>query len=151
MKIDASTFKIKFKDKIPCENETKLAQILVNSMAFLQEINKELLELPIEEINKKRKELEEEFLGLSRDYSDLFKDYAKIRMQANELYSRNRTVALSMGVLRLNLITLKDQGIDIPLPYSYDEAIKKVEYYIYRYLTKKEDERLIEQIVFKER
>ena len=151
MKIDASTFRVKLKKKIPCENESKLAQILVNNMAFLDEITEEVLNIPLEEIKEKKKLLEEEFMGLSREYSDLFRDYAKIRMKANELYSRNRTVALTMSVLRLNLMTLRDQGIEISLPYSYDEAIKKVEYFIYRYITKKEDKRLVEQVVFKER
>ncbi|MHA1687133.1 MAG: hypothetical protein ACTSYD_12145 [Candidatus Heimdallarchaeaceae archaeon] len=157
MKIDATMFKLKFKEKIPVEDESKFANILVTNMAYLDVITHDVVNWTLEDIETKRKEIEEVFVGLSKRYSDLFKEYAKIRLKANELYTRNRTVALTMGVLRLKLMTLRDQGIELPIEEGYDKAIEKVEYFIYRYLTKKEDERLkeddklIDQVVFPER
>ena len=66
-----------------------------------------------------------------------------------QLYERNRTVALTMGILRQRLIQLKDKNVDLPL--EYEQAIVTIENFIYRYLTKKQDKRLVEQIVFDER
>lgn len=157
MKIDASLIKLKLKDKIPVEDEKKFEAMLVNIIPHLHAITEELTSQKIEDLKQKRKELESTFLNLSNRYSDLFKEYAKIKLKANELYSRNRTVALTMGVLRLKLMTFRDQGVELPIEEGYEQAIEKVEYFIYRYLTKKEDERLkeedklIDQIVFQER
>ena len=54
-----------------------------------------------------------------------------------------------MGLLRLKLIELRETGKDLSL--DYDEAIEQVEYFIHRYLTKKQDKRLVEQVVFDEK
>ena len=54
-----------------------------------------------------------------------------------------------MGLLRQKLLNLKESGIDLPL--DYDESIENIEHFIYRYLTKKQDKRLVEQVVFDER
>jgi len=149
MKIGTTMFSVKFKEKIPCQNETVLASDLAYYLYFLDVIPKELAEWNLENIYSQRAVDEEEFNSKSKVYSSLFQEYALIRLKANELYERNRTVALTMGLLRQELIQLKEEGIDLPL--DYDEAIERVEYFIYRYLTKKQDDRLVEQIVFDER
>jgi hypothetical protein len=42
----------------------------------------------------------------------------------------------------------KEKELEIPL--DLEKAIETVEYFIYRYITKKQDDRLVEQIVFEE-
>ena len=149
MKIGTTMFTLKFKEKIPCQNETILASDLAYYLYFLDVIPKELSEWNLDDIYTKRAEDEQEFTSKSKVYSNLFQEYALIRLKANELYERNRTVALTMGLLRQKFIELKEKGIDLPI--NYNEAIERVEYFIYRYLTKKQDDRLVEQIVFDER
>ena len=149
MKIGTTMFTVKFKEKIPCQNETVLASDLAYYLYYLDVIPKELSEWNLEDIHTKRTEDEHEFNSRSKVYSNLFQEYALIRLKANELYERNRTVALTMGLLRQKLIQLKEEGHELGL--NYDEAIEKVEHFIYRYLTKKQDDRLVEQIVFDER
>ena len=149
MKIGTTMYTVKFKDKIPCDDEDILASDLAYYLYYLDSIPEELSEWSPEDLSKKRSEDEEVFNNLSKEYSDLFKDYALIRLKANELYERNRTVALTMGILRQKLIQLKNSGGELPI--QYDESIEKVEYFIYRYLTKKQDKRLVEQVVFEER
>jgi len=142
-------FTVKFKDKIPCENEIILASDLAYYLYYLHEIPEELSDWQLDDINKKRTEDEDVFTNLSKKYSDMFKEYALIKMKANELYERNRVVALTMGLVRQKLINMKETGVEVPL--NYDVAIAKIEHFIYRYLTKKQDERLVEQIVFDEK
>ncbi len=149
MKIGTTVFTLKFKDKIPCQNETILASDLAYYLYYLDVIPKELVEWKLDEIYKKRAEDEAEFNAKSKVYSKLFQEYALIRLKANELYERNRTVALTMGILRQELIQLKEEGKDLPI--EYDKAIERIEYFIYRYITKKQDDRLVDQIVFDER
>jgi len=149
MKIGTTMFSVKFKDKIPCEDEAKLASDLAYYLYYLKEIPDELAEWDMEEINKRREDEEVIFNEMSKKYSNLFKEYALIKLKANELYERNRTVALTMGILRQRLMQLRDSGVELPL--DYDQAITAIENFIYRYLTKKQDKRLVEQIVFDER
>ena len=149
MKIGTTMFTLKFKDKIPCENEIILASDLAYYLYYLHEIPEELSEWQLEDLNEKRHEDEKIFTDLSKKYSDLFKEYALIKLKANELYERNRVVALTMGLVRQKLMNMKETGIEAPL--DYDIAIAKIEHFIYRYLTKRQDERLVEQIVFNEK
>ena len=149
MKIGTTMFTVKFKDKIPCENELILASDLAYYLYYLHEIPEELPGWQIDDLNKTRQEDEEVFTELSKKYSDLFKEYALIRLKANELYERNRTIALTIGLVRLKLINMKESGVEAPL--DYDVAIAKIEHFIYRYLTKQQDKRLVEQIVFDEK
>ncbi len=149
MKIGTTMYSVKFKEKIPCQNETVLASDLAYYLYYLDVIPKELADWDLENIYTKRTEDEQEFNSKSKVYSSLFQEYALIRLKANELYERNRVVALTMGLLRHKLIELKEEGVELPI--DYDEAIERVEYFIYRYLTKKQDDRLVEQIVFDER
>ncbi len=149
MKIGTTMFTVKFKDKIPCENEIILASDLAYYLYYLKEIPEELPGWQIDDLNKKREEDEEIFTELSKKYSDLFKEYALIKLKANELYERNRVIALTVGLVRQRLIAMKEDGIEAPL--DYDIAVAKIEHFIYRYLTKQQDERLVEQIVFDEK
>ncbi|MCE7743276.1 MAG: hypothetical protein GOP50_12570 [Candidatus Heimdallarchaeota archaeon] len=149
MKIGTTMYKVKLKDKIPCDDESILASDLAYYLYYLEVIPEELAEWTMEDVSNKRAEDEEIFTELSKEYSGLFQDYALIRLKANELYERNRVIALTLGILRLKLIQLKESGRELPI--DYDEAIEKVEYFIYRYLTKKQDKRLVEQVVFEER
>ncbi len=149
MKINTTRFNIKFKDKIPCEDENILASDLAYYLYYLEIIPDELTDWDMNDLSNKRAEDEKIFQELSREYSSLFQEYALIRLKANELYERNRTVALTLSLLRQRLIHLKESGRELPL--NYDESIEKVEYFIYRYLTKKQDKRLVEQVVFDER
>ncbi|MHA1199128.1 MAG: hypothetical protein ACTSQF_07245 [Candidatus Heimdallarchaeaceae archaeon] len=149
MKIGTTMYNVKLKDKIPCKDESVLASDLAYYLYYLEEIPEELAEWTMEDVSNKRSEDEEIFTELSRDYSGLFQEYALIRLKANELYERNRVVALTMGIFRQKLIQMKESSIDSPI--NYDELIEKVEYFIYRYLTKKQDKRLVEQVVFDER
>ena len=149
MKIGTTMYTIKLKDKIPCEDESVLASDLAYYLYYLDVIPEELVSWTLEDLSNKRKEDEDIFKELSKDYSSLFKEYALIRLKANELYERNRVVALTMGLLRQKLIELKSSGRELPL--DCDDSIEKVEYFIYRYLTKKQDKRLVEQVVFDER
>ncbi len=149
MKIGTTMFTVKFKDKIPCDNEIILASDLAYYLYYLHEIPEELSSWKLDDLNEKRNEDEKIFTEMSKKYSDLFKEYALIKMKANELYERNRVVALTMGLVRQKLINMKETGKYAPL--DYDVAIAKIEHFIYRYLTKKQDERLVEQIVFDEK
>ncbi|OLS30590.1 MAG: hypothetical protein HeimAB125_18660 [Candidatus Heimdallarchaeota archaeon AB_125] len=149
MKIGTTQFTIKFKDRIPCSDEDILASDLAYYLYYLDLIPEELSDWKIENLNTKRKSDEEIFTELSKKYSNLFQTYALIRLKANELYEGNRVIALTMGLLRQKLLNLKESGIDLPL--DYDESIEHIEHFIYRYLTKKQDKRLVEQVVFDER
>ena len=149
MKIGTTMYTIKFKDKVPCEDESILASDLAYYLYFLDVIPDELVDWNLGDLSNKRAEEERVFNELSHKYSNLFKEYALIKLKANELYERNRVVALTMGLLRQKLIELKTRGIELPL--NYDDSIELVEYFIYRYLTKKQDKRLVEQVVFEER
>ncbi len=148
MKIATTMFTVKFKEKIPCENESILSSDLAYYLYYLDVIPDELAEWKLEDINEKKNKDEKEFTEISNNYSALFQEYALIRLKANELYERNRTVALTLGILRQRLIHLKESGQEIPL--DLEKAIETVEYFIYRYITKKQDDRLVEQIVFEE-
>lgn len=103
----------------------------------------------MEDLNVRRKEDEDIFNVLSKEYSNLFRRYALIRLKANELYEGNRVIALTIGLVRLKIIQFKESDIGFPL--DYDESIEQLEYFIYRYLTKKQDKRLVEQVVFDEK
>lgn len=148
MKIATTMFTVKFKEKIPCENESILSSDLAYYLYYLDVIPDELAEWKLEDINEKKNKDEKEFTEISNNYSALFQEYALIRLKANELYERNRTVALTLSTLRQKLIRLKESGKEIPL--DLEKAIESVEYFIYRYITKKQDDRLVEQIVFEE-
>ena len=149
MKIGTTQFTVKFKDKIPCDDEELLASDLAYYLYYLELIPEELSDWNMDDLNSKRKDDEEVFTELSREYSNLFKTYALIRLKANELYEGNRVIALTMGLLRQKLLQLKESGVELPL--DYDESVEHVEHFIYRYLTKKQDKRLVEQVVFDER
>ena len=149
MKIGTTMFTVKFKEKIPCDDEAILASDLAYYLYFLDLIPEELADWNMNDLSAKRTKDEEIFNELSKEYSDLFKEYALIRLKANELYERNRTVALTMGLLRQRLLQMKENGMQLSI--NYDESIEKIEYFIYRYLTKKQDKRLVEQVVFEER
>ena len=103
----------------------------------------------MEDLNVRRKEDEEIFNVLSKEYSNLFRRYALIRLKANELYEGNRVIALTIGLVRLKIIQFKESNIGFSL--DYDKSIEQLEYFIYRYLTKKQDKRLVEQVVFYEK
>ena len=148
MKIATTMFTVKFKEKIPCENESILSSDLAYYLYYLDVIPDELVEWKLEDINEKKNKDEKEFTEISNNYSALFQEYALIRLKANELYERNRTVALSLSTLRQKLIRLKKSGKEIPL--DLEKAIESVEYFIHRYITKKQDDSLVEQIVFEE-
>ncbi len=148
MKIGTTMYSVKFKNKIPCENEMILASDLAYYLYYLDVIPDELAEWKIEDINDKKNKDEKEFTEISKNYSTLFQEYALIRLKANELYERNRVVALTLGILRQKLLKYKEAGRDVPL--DLEKAIETVEYFIYRYITKKQDDRLVEQIVFEE-
>ncbi len=148
MKIGTTMYTVKFKNKIPCENEMILASDLAYYLYYLDVIPDELAEWKIEDINDKKNKDEKEFTEISKNYSTLFQEYALIRLKANELYERNRVVALTLGILRQKLLKYKEAGRDVPL--DLEKAIETVEYFIYRYITKKQDDRLVEQIVFEE-
>ncbi len=149
MKIGTTMFTIKFKDKIPCENEAVMSSDLAYYLHYLEEIPDELINWKIEDLDGKRETEEVIFTKLSREYSNLFKEYALIKLKANELYQRNRTIALTAGILRQKLLSIKNHGT--PINIDVDESIEIVENFIYRYITKKQDDRLIEQIVFEEK
>ncbi|MHA1223940.1 MAG: hypothetical protein ACTSSG_04205 [Candidatus Heimdallarchaeaceae archaeon] len=149
MKIGTTMFTVKFKEKIPCENETILASDLAYYLYYLDIITEEVISWTFDDIFQKKQEIENEFEEINKEYSKLFQEYALIRLKANELYERNRTVALTMGILRQKLIQLKKDQVDLPL--DYDKAIEKVGDFIYRYITKKQDDRLVEQVVFEEK
>jgi len=103
----------------------------------------------MEDLNVRRKEDEDIFNVLSKEYSNLFRRYALIRLKANELYEGNRVIALTIGLVRLKIIQFKESNIGFSL--DYDKSIEQLEYFIYRYLTKKQDKRLVEQVVFDEK
>ncbi len=149
MKIATTQFNVKFKDKIPCGDEEILASDLAYYLYYLDSIPEKISDWNMADLKVQRKEDEDIFNVLSKEYSNLFRRYALIRLKANELYEGNRVIALTMGLLRLKLIQFKDSDIDFPL--DYDKAIEQVEYFIYRYLTKKQDKRLVEQVVFDEK
>lgn len=149
MKIGTTMFNIKFKDKIPCENEAVMASDLAYYLHYLEEIPDELINWSIEDLNAKRETDEVIFTKLSHEYSDLFKEYALIKLKANELYQRNRIVALTAGIIRQKLLNIKEHRI--PFNLDVNDAIEVVENFIYRYITKKQDDRLVEQIVFEEK
>ncbi|MHA1552544.1 MAG: hypothetical protein ACTSQC_11430 [Candidatus Heimdallarchaeaceae archaeon] len=148
MKIGTTMFTVKFKDKIPCENEQILSSDLAYYLYYLDVIPDELAEWKIEAIKEKKNKDEKEFTEISKNYSTLFQEYALIRLKANELYERNRVIALTLGILRQKLMLYKEKELEIPL--DLEKAIETVEYFIYRYITKKQDDRLVEQIVFEE-
>ena len=148
MKIGTTMYSVKFKNRIPCENEMILASDLAYYLYYLDVIPDELAKWKIEDINDKKNKDEKEFTEISKNYSTLFQEYALIRLKANELYERNRVVALTLGILRQKLLKHKEAGRDVPL--DLEKAIETVEYFIYRYITKKQDDRLVEQIVFEE-
>ncbi|MHA1224689.1 MAG: hypothetical protein ACTSP3_15810 [Candidatus Heimdallarchaeaceae archaeon] len=149
MKIGTTMFTVKFKEKIPCENETILASDLAYYLYYLDVITEEVISWTFDDIFQKKQEIENEFEEINKEYSKLFQEYALIRLKANELYERNRTIALTMGILRQKLIQLKKDQVNLPL--DYDKAIEKVGDFIYRYITKKQDDRLVEQVVFEEK
>ena len=148
MKIGTTMFSIKFKDKIPCDDEAILSSDLAYYLYYLDVIPNELSEWKLGDIEDKKNKDEIEFTDISKNYSSLFQEYALIRLKANELYERNRTIALTLGILRQKLLHIKNEGIEVSL--DIDKAIQKVENFIYRYLTKKQDKRLVEQVVFNE-
>ena len=148
MKIGTTMYTVKFKDKIPCENEQILSSDLAYYLYYLDVIPDELAEWKIEDINEKKIKDETKFTEISKNYSTLFQEYALIRLKANELYERNRVIALTLGILRQKLMLFKEKGLEIPL--DLEKAIETVEYFIYRYITKKQDDRLVEQIIFEE-
>jgi FtsZ-binding cell division protein ZapB len=148
MKIGTTMYTVKFKNKIPCENEMIFASDLAYYLYYLDVIPNELAEWEIEDIKEKKNKDEKEFTEISKNYSTLFQEYALIRLKANELYERNRVVALTLGILRQKLLQYKEAGRAVPL--DLEKAIETVEYFIYRYITKKQDDRLVEQIVFEE-
>ncbi len=148
MKIGTTMYTVKFKDKIPCENEQILSSDLAYYLYYLDVIPDELAEWKIEDIKEKKNKDEKEFTEISKNYSTLFQEYALIRLKANELYERNRVIALTLGILRQKLLLFKESDREIPL--DLEKAIETVEYFIYRYITKKQDDRLVEQIVFEE-
>ncbi|MHA1203112.1 MAG: hypothetical protein ACTSQ4_11415 [Candidatus Heimdallarchaeaceae archaeon] len=148
MKIGTTMYTVKFKNKIPCENEMILASDLAYYLYYLDIIPDELAEWEIKDINEKKNKDEKEFTEISKNYSTLFQEYALIRLKANELYERNRVVALTLSILRQKLLKHKEADRDVPL--DLEKAIETVEYFIYRYITKKQDDRLVEQIVFEE-
>ena len=141
-------YTVKFKDKMPCENEQILSSDLAYYLYYLDVIPDELAEWKIEDIKEKKNKDEIEFKEISKNYSTLFQEYALIRLKANELYERNRVIALTLGILRQKLMLFKESEREIPL--DLEKAIETVEYFIYRYITKKQDDRLVEQIVFEE-
>ncbi|MHA1827286.1 MAG: hypothetical protein ACTSX6_01425 [Candidatus Heimdallarchaeaceae archaeon] len=149
MKIGTTMFTVKFKEKIPCENETILASDLAYYLYYLDVITEEVISWTFDDIFQKKQEIENKFEEINKEYSKLFQEYALIRLKANELYERNRTIALTMGILRQKLIQLKKDQVNLPL--DYDKAIEKVGDFIYRYITKKQDDRLVEQVVFEEK
>ncbi|MHA1347542.1 MAG: hypothetical protein ACTSVO_00275 [Candidatus Heimdallarchaeaceae archaeon] len=146
MRIGTTMYSVKFKEKIPCENESILSSDLAYYLYYLDAIPDELTEWNIEDINDKKNKDESEFTKLSKEYSSLFQEYVLIRLKANELYVRNRTVALTLSKLRHKLIQMKEDAIEID--FDLDKSIETVENFIYRYLTRKQDSRLVEQIVF---
>ena len=148
MKIRTTMYTVKFKNKIPCENEQILSSDLAYYLYYLDIIPDELAEWKIEDINEKKNKDETEFTEISKNYSTLFQEYALIRLKANELYERNRVIALTLGILRQKLMLFKEKELEIPL--DLEKAIETIEYFIYRYITKKQDDRLVEQIVFEE-
>ncbi|MBY9001880.1 MAG: hypothetical protein KGD64_13255, partial [Candidatus Heimdallarchaeota archaeon] len=77
----ATIFTVKFKDKIPCENETILSSDLAYYLYYLDVIPDELIDWKIEDINNKKNKDEMEFTEISQDYSKLFKEYALIRLK----------------------------------------------------------------------
>ena len=91
MKIGTTMYTVKLKDKVPCEDESILASDLAYYLYYLDVIPEELVSWSLEDISNKRKEDEDIFKELSRDYSSLFKEYALIRLKANELYE-NKTI-----------------------------------------------------------
>ena len=148
MKIGTTMYTVKFKDKIPCENEQVLSSDLAYYLYYLDVIPDELAEWKIEDVKENKNKDEKEFTEISKNYSTLFQEYALIRLKANELYERNRVIALTLGILRQKLLLFKESDREIPL--DLEKAIETVEYFIYRYITKKQDDRLVEQIVFEE-
>ena len=80
MKIGTTMYTVKFKDKIPCQNETVLASDLAYYLYYLDNIPEELSEWNLEDIHTKRKEDEEEFNSKSKIYSNLF----KLRLTTNK-------------------------------------------------------------------
>ena len=118
MKIGTTMFSVKFKDKMPCENETVIASDLAYYLYYLDIIPKELSDWKLDDIIEHKKRDEEEFNEISKGYSNLFQEYALIRLKANELYERNRVIALTMGLLRQKLMQLKEDGADIGLNLS---------------------------------
>lgn len=149
MKIATTQFNVKFKEKIPCEDVGVLASDLAYYLYYLDSIPEEFNDWNMEDFNVGRKEDEDIFNVLSKEYSNLFRRYALIRLKANELYEGNRVIALTIGLVRLKIIQFKESGIDFTL--DYDKSIEQLEYFIYRYLTKKQDKRLVEQVVFDEK
>ena len=141
-------FTVKFKDKMPCENKQILSSDLAYYLYYLDVIPDELAEWKLDDIKEKKNKDETEFTEISKNYSTLFQEYALIRLKANELYERNRVIALTLGILRQKLLLFKESGREIPI--DLEKAIETVEYFIYRYITKKQDDRLVEQIVFEE-
>ncbi len=146
MRIKGTIFNTKFKQKIPCSDEKKLASLLSYNLNFLGEIDEKIVNKNLEELESQRKEFEESFNSLHENFSELLGESAKIRFRANEKYDNNRVIALTTGLLKQKLSYMKRDDIDLPL--DYDEAIKFLEYFIYRYITKKQDKRLVEQIPF---
>ena len=149
MKIATTQYNVKFKDKIPCGDEGILASDLAYYLYYLDSIPEKIIDWNMEDLNVRRKEDEEIFNVLSKEYSNLFRRYALIRLKANELYEGNRVIALTIGLVRLKIIQFKESNIGFSL--DYDKSIEQLEYYIYRYLTKKQDKRLVEQVVFDEK
>ncbi|MHA1302649.1 MAG: hypothetical protein ACTSQE_05830 [Candidatus Heimdallarchaeaceae archaeon] len=148
MKITIEQFKLKFKHKIPIDDEDQFASNLIYYFPFFDKLSEEQVNLTLEEIEEKTKIADKEFEGIKNEYSNLLGEIAKIRFTANELYSQNRVIALTTGLLRHKIMDLHEQGVE--LPFDYDETIKFVENFIHRYITKKEDECLVEQVRFKE-
>ncbi|MHA1416903.1 MAG: hypothetical protein K9W45_00340 [Candidatus Heimdallarchaeum aukensis] len=148
MKLNITQFKIKFKDKIEIENEEKFADNIIYYYPFFQSLDKNELEKSLQSIREEKKVLEKKFKKIKEEFSDILGEIAKIRFTANELYNQNRVIALTTGLLRHKLIDLHNNNVE--LPFDYEETLKFVEHFIYRYLTKKEDKRLVAQLPFKE-
>ncbi|UJG43848.1 MAG: hypothetical protein K9W46_01360 [Candidatus Heimdallarchaeum endolithica] len=148
MKLNITQFKIRFKEKIEIENEEKFADNIIYYYPFFQSLEENELKKSLQSIREEKKVLEKEFKKIKEEFSDILGEIAKIRFTANELYNQNRVIALTTGLLRHKLIDLHNNNVE--LPFDYEETLKFVEHFIYRYLTKKEDKRLVDQLPFKE-
>ncbi len=119
---------------MPIENEEQFVQDLVNYIGYFDHVPEKIQEMAIEEIEKERKEIQKQFLELKEEYSELLGDAAKIRFKANSLYDQNRVIALTTGLLRQKLSSMKRAGEETP--FDMDEAIEFARYFVNRYISK---------------